>query len=181
MTMSATRMRSCRHASATSTHQTGIGLIEVLIALIVLSIGFLVSANMQLRGMKTNQETYFESQALMLANDMMDRMRSNRAGVLAGSYDDMTTGDVNKPSCASSGCDASGLAALDKYEWSAHLVNVDDDTDFIPVLPPGSDNVAAKGTVSSPDSDGVYTITLHWKSHENNSEVLKTFPVKFLP
>jgi len=59
--------------------ERGVGLIEVLMALIVLSIGFLVSANMQLRGMRSNQETYNQSQAMMLANEIMDRMRNNRS------------------------------------------------------------------------------------------------------
>lgn len=163
-------------------HQEGVGLIEVLVALLVLSIGFLVSANMQLRGMRSNQESYYQSQALMLANEIMDRMRNNRAGVAAGKYKNMTTiGDFSEPDCASSGCDAAGLAELDRFEWSANLRNLRDESGFIPVLPPKADGTPASGAISGPAASGAYTITMSWARQDGESETVEPLVLKFIP
>lgn len=163
------------------TCERGVGLIEVLVALLVLSIGFLASANMQLRGMRSNQETYYYSQAIMLANDMMDRMRNNREGVQAGEYDGMTTGSVTLPACASSGCDAAGLADLDRFEWSANLQNLRGESTFIPLLPADGDGDFATGAISEPDANGVYTLTMSWTRQDGDTEVVETLPVRFVP
>ncbi|MFK7993633.1 MAG: type IV pilus modification protein PilV [Granulosicoccus sp.] len=162
-------------------HERGVGLIEVLVALLVLSLGFLISANMQLRGMRSNQDTYHHSQAMMLAHDMMDRMRNNRVGVLNGDYDAMVTGQVTKPTCASSGCDAAGLANLDRFEWSANLQSLRGESAFIPMLPASADGSAAVGSISNPDADGVYTLTMTWKRQDGDTEVDDTLSVKFFP
>ena len=160
----------------------GIGLVEVLVALFVLSIGFLVSANMQLRGMQSSLAIYHDSQALMLANEMMDRMRNNREGVLAGEYDDKTTSSsITLPACASSGCEAAGLARVDLFEWSANLHSLRNEPAFIPVLPPADDGTAASASVSDPDSDGIYTITIQWTRFSNGQSVDETLSLDFLP
>lgn len=161
--------------------QKGVGLIEVLVALVVLSLGFLVSANMQLRGMRSNQDSYHESQALMLANDMMDRMRNNRPGVIAGAYDGMETDVVTVPGCASAGCDSAGLALLDRYEWSAQLNNLDNDAAYIPMLPAARDQSPAKGTISQPDTDGAYALTMSWTRQSREGESEESLTVRFLP
>jgi len=161
--------------------EQGVGLIEVLVALLVLSIGFLVSANMQLRGMRANQDSYHNSQALMLANEMMDRMRNNRAGVSAGRYDNISTGTVTEPACVDTGCDEQGIAQLDRFEWSAQLQNLRGDAVFIPMLPYSADNSAATGAISAPDTNGAYTITMSWTRQSRDGEVAETLPVVFIP
>jgi len=161
--------------------ERGVGLIEVLVALLVLSLGFLVSANMQLRGMRTNQDTYHHAQAMMLITDMMDRMRNNRQGVIDGDYDNMQTGAVAKPGCADSGCDANGLADLDLFEWSANLQSLRNESAFVPMLPPDAGNQPAVGSISSPDADGIYTLTMSWKRQDGGEEIDETLSVKFVP
>lgn len=63
----------------------GFTLLEVLIAIVVLSIGLLGVASLQLIGLKNNQSSLFSSQASVLSYDMIDRMRVNRKEVT--SYD----------------------------------------------------------------------------------------------
>lgn len=67
--------------------ESGLTLIEVLIALVVLSIGLLGLAGLQAQGMRFNHEAYLRTQATILAYDMLDRMRANRAAALSGNYD----------------------------------------------------------------------------------------------
>ena len=65
---------------------SGFSLIEVLVALIVLSIGLLGLAAIQITGLKDNQSAYFRTSATVLAYDMTDRMRLNRSVAEAGGY-----------------------------------------------------------------------------------------------
>ena len=157
------------------------GLIEVLVALIVLSIGFLVSANMQIRGMRSNQHAYHQSQAIMLLGEMMDRMRNNREATAAGVYDGRSTGTSTKPSCYSSGCNATEIADLDLFEWSANLQPLRGESDFVPMLPPAPDGSPAVGAISNPDVDGVYTLSLTWQQVEGGSTTAESVQLNFIP
>ena len=173
---------SCiRISTGRSQSERGVGLIEVLVALLVLSFGFLVSANMQTLGMRSNQEAYYQSQAQMLLNDMMDRMRNNRAGLLQGAYDDKSTGSSTRPACYSSGCGAADMATLDLFEWSANFQSLRDETGFVPVLPVANDGSPATGTISDPDANGVYTLSLSWEQVEDGTVTTEAVSVKFIP
>lgn len=61
-------------------HQRGVSLIEVLVAIFVLSLGVLAMAGLQLSSMRTSQGALLRSQAATLATDMADRMRANLTG-----------------------------------------------------------------------------------------------------
>ena len=52
-------------------------MLEMLVALLVLSIGLLGVATLQVRGQQFNQVGYLRTQATFLAYDIMDRMRIN--------------------------------------------------------------------------------------------------------
>src|SRR5690606_3260878 len=57
--------------------QHGFSLIEVLVALLVLSVGLLGLAMLQIEGLKHNTDAYYRTQATVLAYDIIDRMRAN--------------------------------------------------------------------------------------------------------
>lgn len=58
--------------------QAGVGLLEVLIALLVLSVGLLGMAAMMVRAHQAEIESYQRAQALVLLEDMAARMTANR-------------------------------------------------------------------------------------------------------
>lgn len=71
-----------------STRGGGFTLIEVLIALVVMSVGLLGLASLQTNTLAFNRDAYLRSQATALAYDIIDRMRANRdAAVNGGAYD----------------------------------------------------------------------------------------------
>lgn len=72
----------------------GFTLIEVLIAVAILSFGMLGIAAMQVTGIRANQGSYFRSQATFMASDMAERMYSNRPGLRALRYDGLASGGV---------------------------------------------------------------------------------------
>src|SRR5690606_5834816 len=67
-------------------YQTGAGLIEVLITVLILAIGLLGLAALQTRSLQYNHASALRSQANILASDILDRMRINRKVALNGSY-----------------------------------------------------------------------------------------------
>ncbi len=99
-------------------------MIEVLIALAILSFGLLGLALMQGQSLKFNTSAYSRTQANLLAYDIIDRMRSNPAGVTAGSYNIVATEAAAKAvaaatytSCSGQICDVGQLASYDLGTW----------------------------------------------------------------
>ncbi len=66
------------HSGVLST-QGGVTLIEVLVAIVLLSIGLMGLAGLQLRGMQVNQGSISRSQATIMLEDLADRMRADAA------------------------------------------------------------------------------------------------------
>ncbi|HWM42573.1 MAG TPA: type IV pilus modification protein PilV [Burkholderiales bacterium] len=101
--------------------QRGFTMLEVLIAIMVISIGLLGLAALQMHSLRQGQSAYYRSVATQLAYDMSDRMRGNITGVLANAYNrtgigtDYGTAVANCTTTA--GCVAADLARNDAYEW----------------------------------------------------------------
>ena len=55
----------------------GMSLIEVLVALLVLGVGVMGFAALQLKSVKVTEETYSRSQAMSIAQDLVERVRVN--------------------------------------------------------------------------------------------------------
>lgn len=96
-------------------HQEGATLIEVLIAIVVLSIGLLGLAGLQVTSVQSNHSAYQRSQATLLAYDLTDRMRANRTEALTNAY------LVDFPTSSSSNAVTGTQAAKDKAEWLNNL------------------------------------------------------------
>jgi type IV pilus assembly protein PilV len=71
----------------------GFTLLEVLIALLVLSFGLLGLAALQAYSVKANQSANFRSQATALANMMLDNIRANRVNLSQYYANDYVVGD----------------------------------------------------------------------------------------
>lgn len=118
---------------------TGFTLIEVLVALFVLAIGVMGAAAMQLNALKFNQTASMRSQATLLAYEIGDSMRANRAKAIAGSYNIEI--DAQTPS-------GSSVEASDLKSWLQALSER---------LPSGKGSV-----VQDAANDHVFTITVQW-------------------
>lgn len=123
-------------------------MLEVLIAIVVISFGLLGLAGLQAVGLKNNQTSYLRAIATQQAYDMADRMRANRTGVYAASYDSIAAGAGSDPGCISSGCSTSQMAQYDRFAWN---------TANAALLPGGDGTVTGTGAPST-----LFTIAVNW-------------------
>lgn len=156
----------------------GIGLLEVLITIVLLSIGFLAAARMQVEGLRFSQSAYYQSQAYFLANDMINRMRTNADGVKNGEYDGInTSAEAVDPGCSDKACTPREIAQQDVYEWGGYFHARDNQANFVPALP-SSDSVNASATVEAINDD-IWSVQLMWSEIVNGDIEAQTMSVNF--
>jgi type IV pilus assembly protein PilV len=149
----------------------GFSMLEVMIALLVISIGMLGMAAMQARSMRYNHDALVRSQATELINDIFEKMRARSftadataEATLNGYLNSAYTGTSSSGTCPTSssndvtaevGCFREGLGKL-----------------------PGGTSVTATITCSSTGtgtcadgrvSNNIYTVTIAWIDRETNS------------
>lgn len=102
--------------------QHGFSLIEILVAVLVVSIGLVGLAGMQLVGLKGNQQSFSKNQAAHHTQALLERMRANPVGVIDGDYNVNSTslncaaGQINNCTAASSICSSKEIASFDIYQ-----------------------------------------------------------------
>lgn len=159
-------------------NQRGVGLIEILVAVLLISMGFLAAARMQVEGMRFSQSAYHQSQAYFLASDMIDRMRSNIDGVTKGYYSGETTSSAaSNPNCDQVQCSSLGIARQDIYDWSANLHALAGHSGFVPALP-SSATTAASGAVTD-IGDGVFSVVMTWNEVVQGEDTQQDLRVQF--
>lgn len=159
-------------------NQLGVGLIEILITIVLLSIGFLAAARMQVEGMRFSQSAYYQSQAYFLASDMINRMRTNPEGVKDGDYDGLITeAGMLDPGCSTNPCTPAKIALQDAYEWGGYFHSRDGSANFIAALP-SSDSIQAYATVESV-TDDIYVVKLTWSEIIGGENKEQTLLVNF--
>lgn len=108
--------------------QSGFNLIENLVTLSIISIGMLGIVGLLSRALTVNQNSYYYSAALILAEDMADRMRANLRGVADQRYnlaDSQTSSVSENTSCLqTSACSSEEMAAHDIWEWQQKLAQM---------------------------------------------------------
>ena len=73
--------------------EKGFTLVEVLVALLILTIGILGFAALQVTALRGGSSSHLRSQAVLVAYDVMDRLRANRSAAVAGNYN-LTLGNA---------------------------------------------------------------------------------------
>ena len=103
----------------------GFSLLEVLIALLVLSIGLLGLAALQTVGLKFNTQSYQRTQAVLNAYDIIDRIRANPGGMTAGAYNDIDLAySAPAADCMAGTCSTAQMADYDIGQWKTSLTEL---------------------------------------------------------
>lgn len=111
-------MSASIHTRSVVSKAAGFSLLEILVALLVLSIGLLGLASLQATTSRFNYAAYLRSQATSLTYDIADRMRANRDQALAGSYD---VGTFPSPAPACGAVSGTSVAERDLSGWQSAL------------------------------------------------------------
>jgi type IV pilus assembly protein PilV len=140
--------------------QRAFSLVEVLIALVIMSVGMLGIAGLYVQSMQAGRTSLFRHNAVTLAGDVADRIRANPK---AGFAYEGAGGDQG---CVATGidCDQASMAAHDIFQWDQQAVNS---------LPSGDVTVIFDDTVA-PVS---YTITISWVEPGETLNYTITVPV----
>lgn len=122
----------------------GFSLIEVLVTILITSVGLLGFAGLLGKSVVSNREAYFRSQATFLSYDILERMRVNRPAAVVGAY---TVAIGTTPSGGT-------RAGDDLVGWKQLLAD-----SF-----PGGD-----GSVTT-DGNGNVSIVIQWTARSDNSQ-----------
>ena len=99
--------------------QSGLTLIESMVALLVISVGLLGIAALQINSLKQNSSAFWHSQAVLMAHDMADRVRANR--VEAANYVGIDTQSNYSQDCMATPCNTDQMRLSDATDWTAML------------------------------------------------------------
>ncbi len=138
----------------------GFTLIEVLIALIIMSVGMLGIAGLYVHSMQAGRTSVLRHNAVTLAGDIADRIRANpRAGAayaLAGGNNNCVAGGID--------CTIGEMAANDIFLWDQQAATT---------LPNGLVNIVFNNGVIPP----TYQITITWTEPGELLNYTVTIPV----
>jgi len=161
-------------------NQSGISLVEVLVTVLIIAIGGLGIASLQLAGLKYSAGSYGRTQAIFLADDIVNRMKSNRRVALgftentgaigAGSAYEIAAftaaGAAPLVDCLVAECDLANRAAYDIATWLEEIERA---------LPSGQGRIRFTDEVSDdPESDELvrhFEIGLRWRQTASTTNV----------
>ena len=136
----------------------GFTLLEVLIAIVVLSFGLMGLAGIQATGVRNTHSANLRTLAVQQAYDMADRMRANAQGVKDGLYDalpaTLPATTPSDPGCISTGCSTTQLRDYDQRFWNMNNKAM---------LPSGTGGVMLVPGTTAPNK--AYVITVMWDDY----------------
>ncbi|MDG2175707.1 MAG: type IV pilus modification protein PilV [Gammaproteobacteria bacterium] len=160
----------------THPHQLGSSMIEVLVSMIVLAVGILGISAMQAATLKNHQNSYLRTQAVFHSLDIVERMRSNEAGIAAGNYNN-PAGAFTSSCQAAAGCTVSQMALNDVAIWEASVtLNMPLGVGAVCL---DSSPIDGTSTVPACDNTGtIYAVKIWWDGDRDgtaNQQYVMTF------
>lgn len=108
---------------AIKTHGLGFSLIEVLVSLVIVSVGVLGVASLQIQSLQQNREAFFRAEATYLANGIMDRIRANSQQVYSLP---INSAPVSATTCLLTNCNSAEMASFDLAEWQCSIRSINE-------------------------------------------------------
>jgi len=165
------RLRSTR-----ANLERGFSLFEVLITVVVISIGLLGLAGLQFAGLRASNNAQEHTYANLLAQDIEERIRANPGGnYTAISLSTGGSAPTALYDCATTSCSASNMRNYDKKQWYYTIKNGGAGYN-VPILPNTTINVlgSVKDFLHCNGGD-YYIITISW----GDPSGLQTLPAQY--
>ncbi len=152
----------------------GFTLLEVLVAMVLLSIGLLGVARLQMFGLQNTGNAYFRTQASGLLTELVERVRANPQGALKNNYSvamPLCNSAVTK-SCVTDECSVAELALFDMYTVKCGLNGVNDGSGVNDLLPSGSLTIACANPTPVPAGADClqYRATVTWSETNDDDD-----------
>ena len=129
----------------------GFTLLEVLVAMVVLSVGLLGLSGLQTGSLRNNHSAFLRSQATVVSNDIIDRMRANRLSALSGTYN---------IAIGASAPEGTSIAQTDLREWKTLIAGHLPSGDASANVNGGIATVVAQWDDSRADGNSTENITI---------------------
>ena len=169
--------------------QLGFSLVEILISLLVLSVGLLGLGGLQLSALKSANNAHFRTVASLAVTDLVDRMRANPNAVKNGSY----TAILGREHCeaaltvvceAGVECAAEALANYDLYRVNCGVSSGVYQTGGVQYdLPEASLSIGCASIACTTGEDHV--IRVGWQESDNDDADTATqsrsYELSFIP
>lgn len=150
----------------------GFSMIELLVAVLVMGIGVLGIAALQMVSLQNNRSALVRAEAVALAYDMMDRVRANPFGTPRGSaYDglDLEEAPPTATNCMTGTCSPAQMVNFDQAVWKCQLGAFNEesacnDWRAAGALPPVADQPGlpnGDGAVEV-EGSGIVRVTVQW-------------------
>ncbi len=162
------KSRSDTTTSFSRKYQSGIGMIEVLVTLVIISVGFLNMAALQTTAKRSNFDAVQRTTAVMLAHDIVERMRAN-PGVLdtylTSGVGGATLAAPSRDCGAGATCSPLQLAEFDLYQWEQSIDGVSESRTISGTLTQTGGLANPVACIGGPvaGGPGIYTITVVWR------------------
>ncbi len=140
-------------------NQHGVGLIEVLVAILIISVGLLGVASLQSLSLSEGASSYFNTRAQMATNDIIDRIIANRTQATTGSYTNPIPAARPAPDCDTLGCTPTEIVAHDLWQ-------VFDNINSTNSLPRSALNITYDNILSE------YSIAVTWDASGNGDSYI---------
>ncbi|MDF0534459.1 type IV pilus modification protein PilV [Shewanella sp. A32] len=152
--------------------RAGFSLIEVMVALVILVIGLIGIFNLHIVAKRASFESFEQTQAAYLANDILNRMKLNKTELTSYANKDYPQLDTVPTSCDEAGaiCSTADMAKWDIYQWS-WLISGGAETNTSGANVGGLDSATACITV---DTDNTVTIAIAWKGIQGTAGTTNT-------
>ena len=142
----------------------GFSLLEVMVAVIVFTIGLLGLGAMIGTSVRSNHVGLLHTQASFLAESIFDRMRANVQGVWLDQYDGTWAGTGSPAATCGSGspCTAANLAKNDAWTWGLEVSQQLPNGSGTIACTPNSGAPSANALLAVPIYDGTCRISISW-------------------
>lgn len=155
---------ACGESVINASKEAGVTLIEVLIAVLVLAIGLVGTIGLQGVAKQSNFEALQRTQAVLIANDIAERIASNRAPGAFENYEGAFSGTLSTPSVscfgAAADCSSAELTTWDLFQFDQAILGASQIIDGDRTV---GGMINATGCIDH--NAGVLTVVIAWQGN----------------
>lgn len=153
----------------------GFSLIEVLVAVLIMAVGILGMAGLQVVSMQQNRSSLLRAEAMQIGNDMLDRIRSNPTADYTGVAFDDDPAVVG--TCINTECSLDQMRDFDIAQWKCSINSVDENGDTYTACDDSHLNITGslpQGAGKIEVSGNIHEVSVRWLDGSNGQTATVT-------